>query len=394
VQTPTISSFQVTGSNLTGATFSFAPTFVPPAITISNVVINGNGTSATMTLALASSAAGSFALVATNGTGSTPATPSTNNTLTILSSDPNADSDGDGLTNIYEAAIGTNYANFSTTGDGLPDGWALFFTSPPTPPLSAALAGQTAPNTLTYLRSFQQGLNPLIPNLVPPAVASVFPATGTTNYPTNGVVVVRFTEPLLAGVSLPAAQTAINTALPAQSNFSAANALSAAQVLQAYLQRTCCGTTAVPGTVQVLQNGQQVAGFVALSNDRLSIAFVPTRALSASTTYTVSVQGARDAAGNLMTGTSQSTFTTGLGAPTSTSPRGLQRAPSALRIDFRPAEAQNFARVLHRLAVFVLEIHRQKIYHVAEFVQQGKSLAGHSVACVWPNVYQPGATKS
>lgn len=237
VQTPTISSFQVTGSNLTGVTFSFAPSFTPPAITISNVVINGNGTSATMTLTLATNAAGTFALVATDGTGSTPATPSTNNTLTILSSDPNADSDGDGLTNIYEAAIGTNYANSSTTGDGLPDGWALFYTS--TPPLSAALAGQTAPNTLTYLRSFQQGLNPLIPNLVPPAVAGVFPATGTTNYPTNGVVVVRFTEPLLAGVSLPAAQTAINTALPAQSNFSAANALSAAQVLQAYLQRTC-----------------------------------------------------------------------------------------------------------------------------------------------------------
>src|SRR6266851_3205472 len=67
VQTPTISSFQVTGSNLTGSTFSFAPAFTPPAITISNVVINGNGTSATMTLNLASNASGSFVLVATNG---------------------------------------------------------------------------------------------------------------------------------------------------------------------------------------------------------------------------------------------------------------------------------------------------------------------------------------
>ncbi len=313
IQTPTISSFQVTGSNLTGATFSFAPAFTPPAITISNVVINGNGTSATMTLALASNTVGSFALVATNGSGSTPATPSANNTFTVLSSDPSADFDGDGLTNIYEAAIGTNYANSSTTGDGLPDGWALFFTSPPTPPLNAALASQTGANGLTYLQSFQRGLNPLINNLVAPAVASVFPANGTTNYPTNAVVVVRFTEPLLAGVTLPAAQTAINTALPAQSNFSAANALSAAQVLQAYLQRTCCGTAAVPGVVQVLQNGKPVAGFLTLSNDRLSISFAPAQALSASTTYTVSVQSVRDAAGNLMTGTFQSTFTTGLG---------------------------------------------------------------------------------
>jgi hypothetical protein len=73
-------------------------------------------------------------------------------------------------------------------------------------------------------------LNPLINNLVPPSVASVFPASGTTNYPTNGVIVVRFSEPLLAGVDLASAQKAINTALPAQSNFSAANALAAAQV--------------------------------------------------------------------------------------------------------------------------------------------------------------------
>jgi YD repeat-containing protein len=316
IQTPTISGFQVTGSNLTGATFSFVPAFTPPAITISNVVINSNGTSATMTLTLASSATGSFALVATIATGSSPAIPSPSNTLTIISSDPNADFDGDGLTNIYEAAIGTNYANASTTGDGLPDGWAVFYGLNP---LNAAAAGQTAPNSLTYLQSFQRGLNPLIPNLVPPSVSSVFPVNLTTNYPTNAVVVVRFTEPLLAGVSLPAAQTAINAALPAQSNFSAANALSAAQVLQAYLQRTCCGTAAVPGVVQVLQNGSPIAGFVSLSNDGLSLAFIPTRALSASTTYTVSVQGVRGAAGTLMTGTFQSTFTTGLGPLKATS---------------------------------------------------------------------------
>jgi hypothetical protein len=63
------------------------------------------------------------------------------------------------LTNIYEAAIGTNYANSSTTGDGLPDGWALFYTS--TPPLNASLASQVGANGLTYLQSFQRGLNPL-----------------------------------------------------------------------------------------------------------------------------------------------------------------------------------------------------------------------------------------
>jgi|SRR5579859_685745 len=158
LNTPTV-SFQVNGSNLSGATFSLLPAFTPAAITASNVNINGNGTSATMTLTLASNASGSFTVVATNASGSSSQVSSPNNILTVLSADPNADFDGDGLTNIYEAAIATNYANFSTPGDSLPDGWALFYTS--TPPLSAGLAGQTARNGLTYLRNFQQGLNRL-----------------------------------------------------------------------------------------------------------------------------------------------------------------------------------------------------------------------------------------
>jgi hypothetical protein len=92
--------------------------------------------------------------------GSSSSIPSPSNTLTVISSDPFADFDGDGLTNIYEGAIGTNYAAASTTGDGLPDGWALLYTG--TPPLNAGLAGQTAPNGKTYLYSFQHGLNPLL----------------------------------------------------------------------------------------------------------------------------------------------------------------------------------------------------------------------------------------
>ena len=117
-------SFTVNGSNLTGATFSFLPAFTPAAIAVSNVNISGDGTSATMTLTLAGNAVGSFTAVATNANGSTPAVPSASNTLTIVSADPLGDSDGDGLTNVYEAAIATNYAAASTTGDCLPDGWA------------------------------------------------------------------------------------------------------------------------------------------------------------------------------------------------------------------------------------------------------------------------------
>ena len=69
----TINPFTVTGSSLTGATFSFLPAFTPAAITASNVNINGGGTAATMTLTLASNAvAGSFTVVATNAGGSSP----------------------------------------------------------------------------------------------------------------------------------------------------------------------------------------------------------------------------------------------------------------------------------------------------------------------------------
>jgi YD repeat-containing protein len=150
LNTPTISNFQVTGVNLTGSTFSFVPAFFPAAVTPSNVVINSNGTLATMTLTLASSAAGSFTVVATSGNGSSSAVPTAGNTLTVISTDPNADGDGDGLTNIYEGAIGSNYANFSTPGDSIPDGWALFYTS--APPLSGALS-------LALFRRFQ----PVIP---------------------------------------------------------------------------------------------------------------------------------------------------------------------------------------------------------------------------------------
>jgi YD repeat-containing protein len=312
---PTVSPFTVNGSNLTGATFSFVPAFTPAVISVSNVNINGNGTSATMTLTLAANAAGSFTVVATNGNGSTSSVPTSSNTLNIVSADPFADFDGDGLSNIYEAAITTNYAAASTTGDGLPDGWALFYTS--VPPLNAGLAGQTAPNGLTYLQSFQQGLNPLL-NTVVPSVSVVYPANSTTSYPTNGVIVVRFTEPLQGGVSLTSAQNVINAA-SVGSGFSGSNVSAAAQVLQGYLNRTCCGTTAIPGSVQLFQNGKPVAGNVYLSNDRLSLTFAPTKFLSASTTYTVSVQNVQDAGGHLMSQPFTSTFTTGL-SPNLTTP--------------------------------------------------------------------------
>ena len=341
LQGGSVSNFQVTGINLTGTSFSFLPAFIPAAITASGVTVSPDGTSATMSLTLASSAIGSFTLVATNATGSSSPLPTPNNTLTVLSTNPSADADGDGLTNIYEGAISSDPLNPSSASDGIPDGWALFFGLNPSNP---AAAGQTAPDGLTYLQAFQQGLNPSIPTLAPPDVARVFPADGTTNYPTNGVVVVRFNEPLQAPVTLAAAQAAINAGLPPGSSFSSTNAATAAQVLQAFLQRTCCGgTAAVPGTVQLLQSGRPIAGTVVLSNDGLSLVFAPTKPLSSSTTYTVVVTGVKGASGIQMTNTFQSSFTTGLttnlttGNATLTSPpNGATNVPTntAFMVEF------------------------------------------------------------
>ena len=103
IQGGTVTTFQGTGLNLTGSTFSFVPAFVPAAIVASNVSISG-GTSATMTLTVSSTAVGSFALVATTGAGSSSQISGSNNTVTVLSTNPSADADGDGLTNLYEEA--------------------------------------------------------------------------------------------------------------------------------------------------------------------------------------------------------------------------------------------------------------------------------------------------
>ena len=78
----TISSFQITGFNLTGTTFSFTPTFTPAAIAIGSVVINPAGTSATVSLTVGT-ALGEFAAVATNSFGSSDAFATSANTLKI-----------------------------------------------------------------------------------------------------------------------------------------------------------------------------------------------------------------------------------------------------------------------------------------------------------------------
>ena len=105
-----------------------------------------------------------------------------------------------------------------------------------------------------------------IPQTAPlPQVAQVQPADGSANFALNGLVVVRFTQPVAP-------------------------------------------TSIVTGTLQLLQGSASMAGKVTLSNDSLSLTFVPTQNLAATTAYTVVVQ---DVANHQTTPLFQSTFTTG-----------------------------------------------------------------------------------
>jgi len=129
----TVTGFQVSGHNLNGSTFSFLPAFVPTAVTPSSVVINPSGTLATMNLNIAASARGTQTVVATNAQGSSSAFPSAANTFGIISN-PDADSDGDGLSDGLEALLGTDPFNTDTDGDGFSDSIEVASASDPLNP--------------------------------------------------------------------------------------------------------------------------------------------------------------------------------------------------------------------------------------------------------------------
>ena len=275
----TASSVQITGLNLTGSTFSFLPTLVPPGIVVNSASINPQGTAATLNVTVNANAVGTFALVGANGVGNSDPFPSLANSLTILN--PLMDNDGDGLTNAGEVFIGTDPLNPDTDGDGMPDGFEAQFNLKP---LDPADANQDADNDgLTNLEEFQMGTDPRNPDRVAPAVTQIFPADGAIGAPINGVVVARFTEPLK----------------PA---------------------------SVVAGTVRLLRQNTALAGTVTLSGDGLSVTFTPTLELNPLTLHAVQIVGLKDLAGNPMVGTFTSSFTTGEFQDT-TPPNVLRTSP-------------------------------------------------------------------
>lgn len=260
-----IPSLVVTGSNLAGSTFTFAPDFVPPAVTVSNAAIAPDGLSATLAVNVSASAIGSFVLQASNGLGQSDGFSSDANTLVVLGS-ATGDSDGDGISNEDEIRLGTNPTSGDSDNDGLPDKYEIDHGLNPNDPADALL--DTDGDGINNLKEYEQATDPRNPDITPPAVAQIQPADTETGFATNANIVVRFTEPLQPGSIL-------------------------------------------PGSVRLFQNGLLTAGQTILSNDQLSITFNPTESLSAFTTYTVQVQAVRDVAGNPMVAVFQSTFTTG-----------------------------------------------------------------------------------
>ena len=123
----TTATLTISGANLTGSTFAFSPS---TNISISASTIASGGTSATLTVNIATAATGRFTLIGTNGAGSSDPTVKLGfvessgafNTLTVPGANPNADPDGDNLTNAQEISLGSDPLNPDTDGDGYPDG--------------------------------------------------------------------------------------------------------------------------------------------------------------------------------------------------------------------------------------------------------------------------------
>lgn len=98
-----IPSLQVSGINLGGAIFAFAPAFGSPAITVTAASIDPLGTSAVLSLQVGAQA-GTFVLVATNPAGSSSALVSPSNRFTVVDPRSTADTNGNGFPDVFKAA--------------------------------------------------------------------------------------------------------------------------------------------------------------------------------------------------------------------------------------------------------------------------------------------------
>jgi YD repeat-containing protein len=180
-----VSDTQVTGYNLTGSTFSFSPVFTPTVITVTSAVIGPSGLTATLTVDVASNAAGTFALVVSNLEGSSNPFPSPANTLNIL--DAAGDFDQDFLNNGDELLYGTDPFNPDSDGDSYLDGIEVTAGSDPLDPASTpytlGLPGEAVGPVFSVLNLS----NPAGPGLPGEAVGPVFSVLNLSNPAGSGL---------------------------------------------------------------------------------------------------------------------------------------------------------------------------------------------------------------
>jgi YD repeat-containing protein len=116
-------SITLNGTNLSGAQFTALPTFVPPALTFGTPQVNATGTAATVPVNVASNARGTFVLVGSNAVGSSDTLASGGNTISLVNSLDDVDSDGDGYPDGLELLYGSDPSlassipNVRVTGD-------------------------------------------------------------------------------------------------------------------------------------------------------------------------------------------------------------------------------------------------------------------------------------
>jgi YD repeat-containing protein len=165
-----IPDFQVSGVNLLGATFSFSCFGVGPTVTAASV--NRGGKPATLTISVENTA-GTCAVVASNASGNSGTVPDALNRFTVVNPISTADTDGDGIPDVVEAAFGTD---------------PLDPKSFPTP-LSVALSGEVDGTQFSVLNT-SGGTQP-VQNETDGVLFSVFNTSeGTQPFPneTDGIL--------------------------------------------------------------------------------------------------------------------------------------------------------------------------------------------------------------
>jgi RHS repeat-associated protein len=164
---------------------------------------------------------------------------------------------------ISGTSFGSSQGSSTVTFNGViavPTTWSSTSIVTPVP------VGATSGNVIVTVNLLASNAVPISITLVSlPTVSEILPSNGSTGFPLNGRVLVRFAQ---------AVQT----------------------------------IALIPGTVAVSQGGSNVTGSLALSNDGLWVTFTPSQNLAATTAATVTVT---DLTGNQTTPEFQSAFTTG-----------------------------------------------------------------------------------